>query len=235
MLVDLLAHQSTWRFIHPGEKMVLFLVLALWGFSPVPIVQLGLLGIFPWLFHYSGVPWRFLLKLLRAPLFFILSGVLIVVFASSGGIQDGIRLALRSMVVWNAFLLLASTTPIPDLLEFLSRFSVLRVFTEVALLTYRYLFVFSEKAEEMYRAQQARLGYGSYRGSLRSLALLVTGLLLYTFQTVERFRLALEARVFEGEFRVLSLGFLPVSVKRLSLFAGVGWSAVLMMLWGKIG
>ena len=235
MLVDRLAHQSPWRFVHPGEKMVLFLVLALWGFLPVSLLQLGLLGAFPLLFHYGGVPWRFLWKLLRAPLFFILSGVLVVVFASSGGIQDGMRLALRSMVVWHAFLLLASTTPIPDLLEFLGRFSVFHVLSEVALLTYRYLFVLSEKAETMYHAQQARLGYGSYRNGLRSLALLLAGLLLYTFQAMERFRLALEARVFEGEFGVLSPGFLPVSVKRLSLLAGVGWGAILVALWGKMG
>ncbi len=234
MLVDRLAYQSAWRFIHPGEKLIFFLVLVVWGFLPFPWVHLGLLGLFPLLFLWSGIPLRFFVRLLWGPLFFIIPGVLVVVFSSRGNFEEGWRLALRSMLLVNSFLWLASTTPIPDLLGFLRNFRILRVVTDIALLTYRYLFVFSKRAEEVHRAQEARLGYRSYWQGLRSMAFLVGSLFFYAFQAMEQFRLSLEARGFEGELAVLPPEFRPLGIKRISLFLGVGIGGLFLVLSGRL-
>ncbi|MCX7667895.1 MAG: hypothetical protein N2Z84_03085, partial [Atribacterota bacterium] len=150
MFVDRLAYKSSWRFIHPGEKLALFFLFSLWGFLPFPWVHFGLMLVFPLLFLHSGVSLRSFGRLLLTPLFFILPGVLVVMFSSMGSVQDGFRLALRSLLLWSSFLFLASTTPIPDLLGFLRKFRFLGVLTDIALFTYRYIFVFSEKAQEIY-------------------------------------------------------------------------------------
>ncbi|MEN3186060.1 MAG: CbiQ family ECF transporter T component [Atribacterota bacterium] len=232
MLIDRLAYQSSWRFIHPGEKLLLFLLFSLWGFLPFPWIHLSLTLVVFSLFFWSGVSWRLLGKLLLIPLFFILPGVLVVMFSSRGGMDMGVRLALRSFLIWCSFLLFASTTPIPDLLGFLRSFRSLKIVNDIALLTYRYLFLFSGRAEKIYLAQQARLGYRSYRQGLRTLALLVGGLFIYTFRTMEQFRFTLEARGFEGELAVLPPPFRPLCVPRVFLLLSVGMGGVFLIFLG---
>lgn len=233
MLVDRLAYGSSWRFIHPGEKLVLFLVLSFWGFLPFWWIRLGLLLVFPVLFFWSGVAFPLFGRLLLVPFLFLFSGVLVVMFSSQGNWWEGIQLALRSMVMVSSFLLLTSTTPIPDLLGFLRRFRSFKVFADIALLTYRYLFVFSERAEKVYCAQQARLGYGSFRRGLTALAMLVGGLLLYSLRTMEVLRLALEARGFGGELVVLPPAFRPLRTRRVVLLLGISVGGGLITLFGR--
>lgn len=232
MLVDHLAYKSFWRFMHPGEKLVLCGVFLLWGFLPFPWIHFGLVLVIACLLFWSGVPWRSFGKLLLVPLFFVLPGVLVVLFSSQGNGNMGVRLALRSLLLWMSFVLVASTTPIPDILGFLQNFRPLQIVTDIALLAYRYLFVLSARAERVYLAQQARLGYGSYRQGLRSLALLVGGLFLYTFRVMEQFRFSLEARGFEGELAVLPSRFQPIRLLRIALFLSAGVGGVFLVLLG---
>ncbi|MEN3203269.1 MAG: energy-coupling factor transporter transmembrane component T [Atribacterota bacterium] len=232
MLVDLLAYKSLWRFVHPGEKLVLCGVFLLWGFLPFPWIHFGLVLVIAFLLFWSGVSWRSFSKLLLTPLLFILPGVLVVLFSSQGNVTLSVQLALRSLLLWMSFLLVASTTPVPDMLGFLRNFRPLQIVTDVALLTYRYLFVLSARAERVYLAQQARLGYGSYRQGLQSLAFLIGGLFLYTFQVMEQFRFSLEARGCEGELAVLPPRFRPLCLLRIVLFLGIGMGGVFLVLLG---
>lgn len=230
MLVDLLAYRSSWRPVHPGEKLAFFLLVGFLGFLPLFSLHLGLLGVFPFLFLHAGVPFRFFIRLLRGPFLFLTLGVLVVMFSSRGGWREGLELGVRTMVLLNAFLFLASTTPVPDLLGFLRKGRFMEVFTDIAFLAYRYLFYFSQRAEQLLWAQRARWGYGSYRQSLRSLALLVGNLILFTVETAEKLRLALEARGFEGKLAVLLPDFRPVEGKRIAVLVGMGAGGILLVL-----
>lgn len=236
MIVDYLAYQSSWRLVHPGEKLALFLNFCILGFLPSFWVHLGLVMLCPVLFLRSGVPLRFFLRLLSVHLVFIALGVLVVMFSAGRGISEGLQLGLRSVVLLSSFLLFASTTPIPDLLGFLWSVRFMGTFVDIALLVYRYVFCLSQKAQEVFWAQETRWGYSSYRRSFWSLALLAGSLFIFAFETAEKLRLALEARGFEGELAVLPPDFRPLDVKRIGFLVVLGVGGVVLVLgvrsWG---
>ncbi len=77
---------------------------------------------------------------------------------------------------------------------------------ELMVLIYRFTTLMIENAEQIHIAQKCRLGYGDYRTSFHSLALLIARLFSISFARGERIMVAQESRNYDGE-----LVFCPVS------------------------
>ncbi len=71
-------------------------------------------------------------------------------------------------------------------------------------LVYRFVFVLLETGMAMYLAQEARLGYSSWRRSLRSAGMLASNLYLRSQARAAAVFTALTARGHTGELRVLA-------------------------------
>ncbi|MBM3147865.1 MAG: hypothetical protein FJ000_08245 [Actinobacteria bacterium] len=153
---------------------------------------------------------------------------------SPDGPQLALRVGLRVVAAVTCMLFLALTTPLPQVLMVLRRLRVPAVVTEIALLVYRYVWIFAHTVVTMRRAQSARLGYSTTGRSFRSLAMLVAALLGQSIQRGRALELGLESRNWHGELRVLDDGA-SASVATLALIL-ITEVAVLVtaLLWGSL-
>jgi len=109
----------------------------------------------------SPLPWHVFLRsfIFLVPL---LAGVAFFIPFHAGGTAAGWTLfqgvAAKSILSTGAALLLAATTPFPEIAAALERLRVPRLFILILSFTYRYLFLLVEEAQRMKRARDSR-GY----------------------------------------------------------------------------
>ncbi|MGD6850949.1 MAG: cobalt ECF transporter T component CbiQ [Candidatus Bathyarchaeia archaeon] len=172
---------------------------------------------------YVRIKARFYVKLLAYPTFMLaLTCILLALFWGDGqslvevpfpwftlGLfkAEGISIALntffRVQSALSCLFFLVLTTTITDLSIILRRARVPRVLVEMSMLIYRYIFVFLEVAEQMSVAQKLRLGEGGWLKRIRGLALLASNLFIRTLEQGERTFVAMSARGYDGDIRVL--------------------------------
>lgn len=218
--LDHLAYNNALNHISIGEKLLLgggSLILAL--VLPTPAVLIAILVVMHAVLLIARIPPGYILRLWIAPATFLavgLAGVAVSVAAapfpavaavSVGPVHIGVTpaglaaaagLLLRSLAAVSCLLMLAATTPAAHLAAWLARVPGLRPVSEIALLTYRFIFVFLAAAAQIHTAQQSRLGYAGPRRSLRSLALLAANVGRKTLLTARGLGIALAARNYQG-------------------------------------
>jgi cobalt/nickel transport system permease protein len=241
LAVDDAAWSSTWRRRSPGDKVLLCLglvgcalVLPAWPGSVLVGITALVLALGP-----ARVPARTFGRAVRWPLAFITVGALTAVIQVDGGglgwaPDAGVRagsLVGHALAGSAAVLLLATTTPMSDLLPALRRLHVPAAVVEVASVTYRLLFVLLESLHTIREAQTARMGYSSLRRSYRSSGALAAAVLTRSFDRARRLQAGLAGRGMETGLRVLpealpsSPAFLAATVTGLAGIVAV--SAVL--------
>lgn len=112
-------------------------------------------------------------------------------------------LAGRSCAALAALLFLALTTPMTDLIGLLRRLKCPEMLLEIMVLCYRMLFVFSEAMHDTHTAQASRLGYSSFRLTLRSLGSLTANLTIQIWQRARALHIAAQSRNNDGPLRFL--------------------------------
>jgi cobalt/nickel transport system permease protein len=124
--------------------------------------------------------------------------------ASSQGLRSAASLILRAETAATLAALLVLCTLWPLLLRALRWFHIPAVLVTIAGMTYRYLFLLAQTAEEMFEARQARLIGVLQPSDRRRLAAAGAGLLLSkSIQLSGEVHLAMQARGFRGEVCVL--------------------------------
>jgi cobalt/nickel transport system permease protein len=160
--------------------------------------------------------------------------------------------ALKSWLSVQAAVVLASSTPFPDLLQAMRAVGIPRLLVAMFGLRWRYLFVLADEALRLMRARAARSGRGAGtdRGSGPSTPLRVGGrlawrarvaggmagsLFLRAFERSDRIYAAMLSRGYDGEVRLLELPALTGS-GRLVLTAGLAVLGLLLafgiLFWG---
>ncbi len=236
LAIDDAAWASAWRPRSPADKVLISvglvlsaLLLPVWpGSVLVGLVAVGL-ALGP-----ARVPARTFGRAVRAPLAFIGIGALTTVVEVGDGIgwapdaaaQAG-SLVGHAVAGSAAVLLLATTTPMSDLLPALQRLRVPAAVIEVASVTYRMLFVLLTSLTTIREAQTARMGYASVRGSYRSSGALAAAVLTRSWDRARRLQDGLAGRGLETGLRVLpetlpaSRRFEAASVLGLAALAAV--------------
>jgi cobalt/nickel transport system permease protein len=213
LAVDDAAWASAWRRRAPGDKLLLCgglvvtaLVLPAWpGSVLVGVVAVGL-ALGP-----ARVPARTFGRAVRWPLAFVAVGAVTAVLeVGSGGPGWAPDAAARAgslvghaLAGGAAVLLLATTTPMSDLLPALRRARVPAAVVEVASVTYRLLFVLLDSLHTIREAQTARMGYSSLRRSYRSSGALAAAVLIRSWDRARRMQDGLAGRGLETGLRVL--------------------------------
>lgn len=220
LYLDYLAYNNALTKVSIGEKLLLgggLLALAL--VLPRPAVLVAVVVAMHAVMALARIPMRYVLRLWLAPCAFLaagLAGVAVSVAAApfaalasveAGGLYFGVteaglaaagKLLLRSLAAVSCLLMLATTTPVAYMAAWFARFPGLRPVSEIALLAYRFIFVFLSAAGQIYTAQQSRLGYAGPRRSLNSLALLAANVGRKAFLTANDLGNALAARNYQG-------------------------------------
>lgn len=212
LAIDDAAWASAWRLRSPGDKLLVSLGLVLsalllpvWPGSVLVGLAAVVLALGP-----ARVPAGTFLRAVRAPLAFILIGALTTVvevgdgvgWAPDAAVQAG-ALVGHAVAGSAAVLLLATTTPMSDLLPALQRLRVPAAVIEVASLTYRMLFVLLTSLTTIREAQTARMGYATVRGSYRSSGALAAAVLTRSWDRARRLQDGLAGRGLETGLRVL--------------------------------
>jgi cobalt/nickel transport system permease protein len=213
-IADRAANLNRWRRKSLVEKAtlalgMLALALLLPPFPAVPVIAAIMTGA---ALIGARVPAGIWLALAAGPLGFMLTGaaMLTVQIDANGlslapnGFAVAAELMARSTAGLTCLLFLALTTPVTDVLAGMRRLGLPAEVTEVALLTYRFLFVLADTAMAMDAAQAARLGHNGGKRRLRSLGVLAANLLPRAMDRARRLEIGLSARGWEGEMRVLS-------------------------------
>ncbi|MCL5735626.1 MAG: cobalt ECF transporter T component CbiQ [Actinobacteria bacterium] len=195
-----------------------------------------------WVFAVYAAVVTFLIGLSRLRVGYVLRRALVVVpfvivvaiflpffgRSGSGGYSLGIShmSAGGLLVLWNvgakailgvlSMILLASTTPFPDMLAGFRRLRVPQVFVLVVSFMYRYSFVFAEELRRMQRAVAARNFRGRWLWNVPILGRVLGSLFLRSYSRGERIYVAMISRGYEG-----TIG--------LSSPAVFGWSEALFL------
>jgi cobalt/nickel transport system permease protein len=237
LAVDDAAWASAWRTRAPLDKLLLCaglvgcaLVLPVWPGGVLVALTAVVLALGP-----ARVPARTFGRAVRWPLAFVTVGALTaVVSVDAGGLgwapDAGVRageLVGHSVAGGAAVLLLATTTPMTDLLDALRRLRVPAAVVDVAGVTYRMLFVLLQSLHTIREAQTARMGHSTWRRSYRSSGALAAAVLTRSWDRARRLQEGLAGRGMEAGLQVLpearpsSRGFLVATAAGLSALVAV--------------
>lgn len=180
------------------------------------------------------------------PLLFTVKGAALARFnlgewqlvVSQPGLERFASIALKSWLSVQMAIVLASSTPFPDLLAAMRTVKVPRLLVAIFGLMWRYMFVMADEALRLMRARSARSGQMDQPGlkSGRSVAwrARVTGgmagnLFLRAIERSDRIYMAMLARGYDGEVRSIPLPAIG-AFHWLTLFAGLALLALLLFL-----
>lgn len=219
LAIDVAAWASPWRYRSPGDKVLLAgglvvsaLALPVWPGCPlVAAVAVGL-ALGP-----GRVAPRVLARAARGALAFIVlggAGIAITWQPGAAGILGltvtrasaaaALATIAHALAGTAAVLLLATTTPMSDLLAWAGRRGVPEAVVDVAGLVYRLLFVLLDTAQSVRSAQTARLGYADRRAAMRSATALTAAVLTRAWARARRLEEGLAGRGLDGPLRVLA-------------------------------
>ncbi|MCL5985246.1 MAG: cobalt ECF transporter T component CbiQ [Actinobacteria bacterium] len=114
------------------------------------------------------------------------------------GLTHGLLIMCRVIAGISLVLFMSMSTPANKLFQAAIWFRVNRIFVEIALLMYRYIFVLAEEAIAMKEAQKVRFGYHNWKQSIRSLGMLGGTLILRAYDRAERVFEAMLTRGYTG-------------------------------------
>lgn len=221
--LDNYAHNNKLRGTNVYFKVLfalLTMIVSLISTSPIVPIVITFLMSFLIIFK-AKIPWKFYLKFLAIPFIFgFLTFIFMAFFFGVGdtiyefnifnlaitvdGFNLGLLVFARIMGGFSCMAFLALTTPMTELFSVLETFKIPKIVLEIAMMMYRFIFVFLDEALNMYHAQQTRLGYHSMRSSYKSLGILASNLFIRTWIKGERAYISMESRGYNGSLHINS-------------------------------
>lgn len=144
---------------------------------------------------------------------------------STTGLWRFVSIAVRSYLSVQAAVLLAATTPFPDLLWGMRALKVPPLLVAIGGFLYRYLFVLADEAQRMMQARETRSaalpgrkGGGTLSWRARVTGVMAGTLFLRSYERSERIWSAMVTRGYDGEVRMLSVPALGPADLRIGAF-----------------
>lgn len=220
LLVDKYAYINGLKNVHSIEKIVfsigsLLLLLALhnvyvtiWTFCLMTCI----------IIFFAKIPINYYFRLLVIPLFFIITSAISILFSftkdlegmqsfiwysqiayfsifiSQYNLETALNLIITSIGSVSCLYFLILTTSIQEICIVLRKCKAPLLFVELFELTYRFIFIFLDSMQQIFIAQNARLGYHTLKSSFHSLGVLITSLFQDIFHRSHALTLAMEAR-----------------------------------------
>jgi cobalt/nickel transport system permease protein len=199
----------------PGAWPVYILLLAL----VLAVELLSELGV-GYVLRRSALALPFVLA--AVPVIFTLSGPPVFSFevgpwtltATQTGVVRFVSIALKSWISVQAAIVLAASTPFPELLVAMRAVKVPRLLVAIFGLMWRYLFVMVDEALRLMRARASRSGHSSQPGlkpggrlvwRARVAGGMAGSLFLRAIERSDRIYMAMVARGYNGEIRAFAL------------------------------
>ncbi len=220
--LDNYAHSNKYNDLNTYFKVlfgILTMLMSLISTSPVvPLIIALFMSVL--IIFGAKVSYKFYLKFFFFPFSFgLITFIFMAIFFGVGvhilefGIfnlavtADGFNLGLlvfaRMLGGFACLAFLALTTPMTELFSVLRLIKIPQIVLEIAMLMYRYIFVFLDEAINMYHTQETRLGYSSLKKSFKSMGMLGSNLFIRTWMKGEQAYIAMESRCYDGSIRTV--------------------------------
>ncbi len=246
--IDTITHTNRLRHMDTRLKVIFVittLLITVASTSPIPPFLALIAATFLILFAAKIKPTTYFLLLLT-PLFFGLVSLLLMslffgytdsplysfeilshtVVVQREGANMGLLVASRTLVGSACLFFLALTTPMTGLFTGLRWLRIPEVVIELAMIIYRYIFVFLEEAECMWLASQMR-GESSFRTKIDVFSMLASTLFLRTIHQGEKLFVAMNSRCYDGETNSLAYQENKTKISITALFPILLFEAVL--------
>ncbi|UJF34452.1 cobalt ECF transporter T component CbiQ [Paenibacillus hexagrammi] len=216
-LIDALSYNNKLRTVSSEWRSSFAAILFLLSYLAHPFIQiLVLLWMSVWIVAYAGIPLKYFLTLLSmSSVFFLASlpGILIEFTAgtfliSASGLSLALHLWLRTTVCVSCMLFLVFTVPVSEWMQLLNKLRVPSLVIEIMMIMYRFLFVLSDTAHDMFVAQRARGGHRGLANGLRDTAMIIVRLFAKTMYRYKALSFGLLSRGFTEHIE------LPISPRK---------------------
>jgi cobalt/nickel transport system permease protein len=145
------------------------------------------------------------------------------------GLMEGLRITSRIIGGVSLVVALGFATPFIEFVAALSWLKVPKVFIEIMMFAYRYVFMFLEDANTIYSAQKNRLGYAGIRKGMNSFGVLTGSLVLRGFEQSQKTADAMMQRGYTGDMPLLKGEPLRVIELLFGLFIVLSGGAIWMI------
>lgn len=223
--IDIIAQRSRLNSVNPSLKTwgcFLLLILCVGGNS-IP-AGVALMLIMPVLtVTVGGLPLRDYLALLCIPAAFMLISGLALLFSyeavpagvvnlpffrgflsvSQASQAQTLLVMAKALGAVSCLYLLSLSTPMGDIIAVLRKARTPALVIELMYLIYRYIFILLDMHRTMCDAAESRLGYDSFKLSLRTTGKVYGNLLALSFQKANACFDAMESRCYDGEIRFM--------------------------------
>ncbi len=236
-LLDNVAQQNAYRYIHPGTKLILCVgSLLICLISPSPVVPL-LSGIILSIVLIAPAKVSPILYagLLAGPAIFTFISVIVLIFLVGGGdviwqfnpwpwlnltvteasLREGTLVLCRVFGCSVSLFFLTLTTPTTDLFNGMKRVGIPIELIDLMMIIYRYIFIVYDQALEIWQAQVMRLGYRKPVEAVRSFSMLCGMLFISSWNAGEDLIRAMDCRCYSGIFPSLDRAE-PMRLKSLA-------------------
>lgn len=233
LLIDTWSYASHLRPVNAYEKFFFAVITLITCIASRTIVLSAVILLTTSLLTLAAgrIPTAFYLKLLRAPLLFLLlSGI---VLTTQLPLIEAARITAAAMGAISCLYFLALSTPMTDIMQILRRFHCPALIIELMIMLYRFLFVLSEQAYWIRNSQRMRLGYKDRKTSLRSAGLLLSMLLVRSLRRADILYDSMESRCYQGRIEVLSLNQ-PHRISYICLIAAYDIILIGACIWMKL-
>jgi cobalt/nickel transport system permease protein len=117
-------------------------------------------------------------------------------------VKSSVNILLRAMSCIISIYFLILTTPFNQLIIVLKKLYIPHTLIELMILIYRFIFIFIEESEEIYKSQQLKFGYTNLRTSYNSMSLLIKTLFFRMMRRYEDMSISLDIKLYDGKFHV---------------------------------
>ncbi|MBA1394099.1 cobalt ECF transporter T component CbiQ, partial [Lactobacillus sp. XV13L] len=161
-----------------------------WFYAIIPFLLLSIAGI---IFTVDSKPstlvWYF-------KLFSVYAGI------SRAMLPIAWHVALQALTAIVCTYWFALTTPFTQIIKCLKKIHLPNVMIELTMLMYRFIFIFIEAFEKIYRAQKLRFGYDSFTLMIHSSGILAKMLFEQVIINYQMMVNALDAKLYDGDFYI---------------------------------
>lgn len=195
---------------HPWIQLLIFLWMLIWliGYAAIPAKQVALMLGASCLFFIGSLPaliievrnMDFGHEMAHGIVLFSLSHRTIYMNLTS--LMSAGQLLIRIMACVSASFFVILTTPMSELFQVMKALRVPTLVLEIMMITYRFLFLLSDTAHDMYTAQQSRGGQSGFAGKIRDTATLIARLFVKTMQRYQGLTNGLISRGFTDELQL---------------------------------
>lgn len=250
--IDQYAYQSRLRDKSPAAKAVFSLgTLAACLCADNHVFSVSVFCLMAYMcIKVSGISSRTFLRLCAIPFWFVIIGALTAAIHVSpsntgiaalpffghylvltkAGLQQAVSLFLKSMAGASCVYFLYVSTSVNQMLGLLDKIHAPKLFIELMMMVYRFIFILLGIAEQITVAQRSRLGNNGFVSSMRSVGILASSVFIKAFQRSNDIFNAMESRGYDGSLDYTAR-LVPAAAKEkylITVYAVVLTMAVLL-------